>query len=437
MGQQLPRRALVWVIFIMSLGAVALLYGVKQLFASGLSVADQLSLALFAIAVLAADFYRIRLISHKFTITVSTVVVFAAALVFGFAAVPLAVMGGVADVMDRRPFFKTAFNVGIWAVATLASVAVWEMMNPARLASGLELLTSPQATFAWIMAGLVFVCVNAGGVFIVVALAEGTSIWYIVKGALEGIVVQLLTLPTLGVLAAVLYREAPASLIVVTLPLIAVYYSLQAAERVKQETRATIERLSDILDKRDPATEQHSQRVADYSALVCDRMGLPTDFHQTVVLAARIHDLGKIGIPDKVLFKPGRLNDEEWEIIKRHAPDGAEIVSGMKAYSAAVEIIRHHHERWDGKGYPDGLKGADIPLGARIVAVCDTYDAMISSRPYRTGIEQSTVLEEIRRQAGAQFDPDVARAFLMIMAEQRGEQVESMPGLDLKLRPSR
>lgn len=411
--------------------------GLVHLLGPGMSVYDRVALLLFGVAVFVSDLSRIRIHAFRFTVTVSTVVVFAAALIFGYAAVPLAVVGGATDVIDRRPAIKTAFNTGIWAVATWVAVAIWHLLNPQGMVEGMGILSSGSATLAWVAASAGFVCVNAGGVIGIVALSERSSFWHVARSGLEGILIQLLTLPTLGVLAAVLYREAPASLIVVSLPLIAVYYSLQMAEQVKQETRATIERLSDILDKRDAATEQHSQRVADHSALVCDKMGLPTDFRQTVVLAARIHDLGKIGIPDKVLFKPGRLNDEEWEIIKRHAADGADIVSGMKAYSAAVGIIRHHHERWDGKGYPDGLKGVDIPLGARIVAVCDTYDAMISSRPYRTGIEQSTVLEEIRRQSGAQFDPDVARAFLMVMAEQRGEAVESMSGLDLNLRPSR
>jgi HD-GYP domain-containing protein (c-di-GMP phosphodiesterase class II) len=141
----------------------------------------------------------------------------------------------------------------------------------------------------------------------------------------------------------------------------------------------------------------------------------PDALAQTILAAARVHDVGKVGIRDSALLKPGPLTTEERQDIQMHAMIGADIVSRIPEYRLCASIIRHHHERWDGAGYPDGLIGDDIPIGARIIAIADAFDAMTSDRPYRRAMSAEAAIEEIQRSSGVQFDPKIVAAFERVM----------------------
>jgi HD-GYP domain-containing protein (c-di-GMP phosphodiesterase class II) len=183
----------------------------------------------------------------------------------------------------------------------------------------------------------------------------------------------------------------------------------QVALRV--QTRDAVEALADVVDTRDPYTFQHSQRVAKYARGVCNSLGLSQDLTDEIVAAARVHDVGKVGVRDAVLLKPGTLTGDEMQEIQQHPDIGARLTARFPDFSRGTAYIRHHHERWDGTGYPLGLKGNDIPLGARVIAVADTYDAMTSARVYRRALEEETARREIGRVAGSQLDPEVVTAF--------------------------
>jgi putative nucleotidyltransferase with HDIG domain len=175
---------------------------------------------------------------------------------------------------------------------------------------------------------------------------------------------------------------------------------------------ATIEVLGAALDYRDSETEGHCERVTRYTVALAAAMGCsPAELRQ-IERGAYLHDLGKIGVPDSILLKPGRLTREEWEVMRSHAEKGYLMLRDIAFLREAAEIVYSHQERWDGGGYPRGLKGDAIPLGARIFAVADTIDAMTSDRPYRDGLSFRTSVDEIRRHAGTQFDPKVVDAFL-------------------------
>ncbi len=176
------------------------------------------------------------------------------------------------------------------------------------------------------------------------------------------------------------------------------------------------------LEAKDPYTKEHSERVTSLALDLAQLMGLSESDIESLRFAGHLHDIGKVGIQDHILLKPGKLTREEYEVIKKHPLIGAEIVGHISLLKEEVLIIKHHHERWDGKGYPDGLAGEDIPLLARILAVADTYDAMTSNRPYRPPLPHEVALEEIRKNAGTQFDPHIAEAFLELWAQkERGE----------------
>lgn len=162
------------------------------------------------------------------------------------------------------------------------------------------------------------------------------------------------------------------------------------------------------LEARDIYTSHHSSRVAEMTETICEIIGLDEEEKEIYHIAAHLHDIGKIGIRDNVLLKEGKLNDEEWEVMKSHSEQGYNILMNAKAFEGVAEVVRSHHERYDGKGYPDGLKGADIPLGARIIAIADSIDAMISDRPYRKGMDAAVCREQIEKNIGIMYDPVIA-----------------------------
>ncbi len=165
------------------------------------------------------------------------------------------------------------------------------------------------------------------------------------------------------------------------------------------------------LEAKDPYTKEHSERVTEYALLLAQEMGLSPEEIESLRFAGHLHDVGKVGIADAILLKPGRLTPQEYEIIKQHPVIGAEIVGHISLLQEEARIIRYHHERFDGKGYPEGLKGEEIPLLARILAVADAYDAMTSRRPYRPSLSPERAYKEILRCSGTQFDPEVVKIF--------------------------
>ncbi|HKY51287.1 MAG TPA: HD-GYP domain-containing protein [Candidatus Limnocylindria bacterium] len=191
--------------------------------------------------------------------------------------------------------------------------------------------------------------------------------------------------------------------------------ALEEALSLRERTYdATLTALTSALDIRDNETGGHSDRVVAYMELLLEHMNISGPELATLRRGALLHDVGKIGVPDNVLRKPTALSDAEWAVMKRHPEFGARIIAGIPFLEDVARIVRHHHERWDGMGYPDGLKGEKIPLGARIFAVGDSFDAMTSDRPYRRGLLIDAAREEIRRCSGSQFDPAVVTAFLSI-----------------------
>lgn len=166
------------------------------------------------------------------------------------------------------------------------------------------------------------------------------------------------------------------------------------------------------LDAKDPYTAGHSERVSDMAIVVCNLLKMKEEDVQAVHIAAHLHDIGKIGIPDSILLKEERLTDDEWQKLKKHPEIGAEILSKSHHLSRLKDIVLHHHERFDGKGYPSGLKGNEIPLGARIIAICDSIDAITSNRCYRRAHDFEFCRQEIEKNLGIMYDPDIGRLVL-------------------------
>ncbi len=182
---------------------------------------------------------------------------------------------------------------------------------------------------------------------------------------------------------------------------------------------SAIASLAAAIDERDPYTRGHSERVTDYSLAISDEMGLDSKKREIVHIAALLHDIGKIGIDDDILRKPSGLNKSEYMVIKQHPGKGANIMSPIKQLKKIIPSMRHHHERYDGEGYPDGIKGEKIPMPARIIAVSDTFDAMTSDRPYQVAMDDEEVVALIQSWAGTRFDPQVCKAFVKAYQKNR------------------
>ena len=185
-----------------------------------------------------------------------------------------------------------------------------------------------------------------------------------------------------------------------------------ALSKLEESYDITLEALGDALDLKDAETEHHSKRVTAYTIAIARKMGLPKEEIRVIARGAFLHDIGKMAIPDDILTKPGKLTEAEMDIMKEHCYRGYKIVSRIPFLAEAAEIVYAHQERYDGLGYPRGLKGEEIPLGARIFAIADTLDAMRSDRPYRKAQSIAAARKEIELWAGRQFDPSIVKVFL-------------------------
>ena len=199
----------------------------------------------------------------------------------------------------------------------------------------------------------------------------------------------------------------------------------RALERLRASYLDMIKTLAFVVEAKDPSTRAHLQRTHDYAVALAEAVDPELAADEQLRYGFLLHDVGKVGIPEAVLNKPGPLDAEEWEVMRAHPLLGVQMVAGIKSLGSAVEVIRCHHERLDGQGYPTGLAGEAIPAGARVFSVADAFDAMTSDRPYRKAIPFDRACQEIADAAGSQFDPAVVEAFTAI--------VPDLPGLHAAL----
>jgi HD-GYP domain-containing protein (c-di-GMP phosphodiesterase class II) len=178
-----------------------------------------------------------------------------------------------------------------------------------------------------------------------------------------------------------------------------------------------------LLDTRDHYTAVHSSEVADLALDVGRGMGMSQGDLEQIDIAARVHDIGKVAIPDAILLKPGPLDDAEWKVMKTHPVVSAQLIEGLEIYSAVAEAVRHEHERWDGSGYPDGLKGEEIPLISRIIAAADIYNALSTDRPYRKAFTYAETVRMIGDMKGTDIDPLVADALLRVVEAKQAREL--------------
>jgi HD-GYP domain-containing protein (c-di-GMP phosphodiesterase class II) len=345
----------------------------------------------------------------QFSISVGAILALACGLTLGpfYGALVVLLAELVSDMWLRLKPIQILVNATNLALATFCGAAVYFAL----CGNAKTPLTDARSMAATVVAATVYTLVNTSILALIIAPVVGDSPVQMWKANFSGSY-TLLILPTLGSLVPIIADVNPLGILVLFVPLIGSHFVQKSLQEVKLQTQATMEGLADALEHRDPYTSRHSIRVTDYVRAILQEMPhIPALTQQMIMDAARIHDLGKVGTQDSALQKPGPLTDEERREIQQHSAIGADIVGRLEIYKRSASIVRHHHERWDGGGYPDGLAGEDIPLGARIIGVADAFDAMTSDRPYRRALSPETALSELRKHSGGQFDPTIVEAF--------------------------
>jgi putative nucleotidyltransferase with HDIG domain len=265
------------------------------------------------------------------------------------------------------------------------------------------------------MAAMVMYVLSTAMVVIAAGWHAGRSPFQVWAEGADAELRQTAAIYVAGYLLSVVSNGHPLLAVVMMGPVAGLHLALKRSVQMREQTVAAVESMADVVDRRDPYTFRHSQSVADHAVRTARKLGLPDREVQLIRLAARVHDLGKIAVPDEVLHKQGRLSDTEFELMKKHPETGVEILEKFPEYRRGRELVRAHHERMDGRGYPRGISGSAIPLGARIIAVADSWDAMTSDRPYRTALEPEVALGELLRGRGTQWDTQVVDAFVQTL----------------------
>lgn len=404
----------------------------------------------------------VRLPNVKAEISISETFLFSAVLIFGPSAGVLTVLLDAAIInlkmarkalrFERALFNLAAPSLALWLGANVMALAgVPPVVKlPTGQTLGLPRLIGPLVGFA-----LVYYAVNSGLVAIAIGLAQRSSPYRVWRDHFAWLSLNYFGGASISSMLVVVYSKEQAwTFLAVVVPLLLILYLTfrESMARVadanshiaelNQLYLATVQTLAAAIDAKDQVTHGHIKRVQHYAKGLAEAVGVKNDVQLKAIQAAAVlHDTGKIAIPEAILNKPGPLTVDEFEIMKQHAAVGADIISSVNFPYPVEPIVRHHHENWDGTGYPEGLVGTAIPIGARILAVVDCFDALTSDRPYRGRLSDADAIKILLDRRGSMYDPLVVDTFLRVRAALAGdvdERVESMdaPSLALRILPA-
>lgn len=421
---------LVWLyiatVIVCALGVVAiyaLTPGVGRPNAGTSSAELMLVGSLVTLAAFIAEIYPIKIPTTRIfdnvgdEVTVTSSIYIAGLFLYGpaFTMAVAAVSVLCAQIWRRKPFHKTAFNVAVYVltVGLSGTVLLGTQTNP----RSLEAFVSPQGAVLVLATLAVYYLANTSLVSMIVSLVGRTGFIQVWKHNNPQFLPQYVGMLNIGLVAAVLWTLSPVAELLLILPMLVIYVALRATARLKDETLRALVGLAEMVDSRDTYAYRHSIEVARYSSQIAAKMRLPVEEVEAVNLAALLHDIGKIGTPDQILHKPGPLDPEEWQLMKRHPDEGAKVLRFFSLFRWGVDMVLYHQEHFDGSGYPAGLAGLQIPLGARIIHVADAYQAMTSDRVYRRAMSPEVAAGRLLEASGKQFDPRVVKAFVESLRE--------------------
>ncbi len=419
----MPPLASVFVATVSVAGIAAVAVSVRALL---LQSTTPVEWVLFAILTIASGMLTLKMPAIDATFSVSEAFAFASVLLFGPAvgAVTLALDGIRISLRWRMSLTKTVFNFANLGLSIWAGGHVFFALSGVQPLYGGPAPPGSALAYAALMVAVYF-AVNTMLTATVIALSSKRSVATVWRQHYLPLLPSYVAGAAVAMLLVLAFREVHFTAVALILPLLVICYlmfrsSFGHLEDAKKHVDAlnrlllsTVETLATAIDAKDEVTHDHVRRVQQGTLAMARALGI-TDARelQAIEAGALLHDTGKIAVPEHILNKPGRLTPAEFEKMKRHAPIGAEILSSIAFPYPVVPIVRHHHENWDGTGYPDGLKGEAIPLGARILSVVDCFDALTSDRPYRRRMTDSQALAIVRARRGTMYDPVVVDAFV-------------------------
>ena len=417
--RSMPRAAAAYVVAVVLLGAAVLAVAATHPSVPWLTVA--LLAGLYWVAAAAP----VRTSVRSLVISIGFPVGLAAVLLLGPWSGALVCWAGALTGARNTAWYKRAFNGSQMALSAFAAGYIYQVI-PGSNATHFEQVRFPQALPAVVVAGIVLCAVNYLMVATAISLTghhQKAAVW---RSGLSEIAASSLGYGLLGLVIAVLWSGGvgPVAALLILAPMLIARWAFRQYGEQHKAYEATVASLIRAVETKDYYTRGHSERVAKASVMLAEQLGMHGDRLEMLRYAGMLHDVGKLGVPTKLLQKTGPLDEREFAAIQQHPSRGFEMVEGISFLEDAMLAIRHHHERVDGTGYPDGLAGDQIPEFARVIAVADAFDSMTSTRSYRGARTVPAAIAELRQWAGSQFDATMVEA-LVAAVEARGWQVST------------
>lgn len=389
-------------------------YMALALWFGSLESSDWIRYLTFILLTIIADLVNLNLPRGGAMISVSTPVTFASAILLGpgpAAWIEVVSALVVEGFVNRRAPMKIFFNVPVLALSVgLAGMA----FRALPFGGAAPDFSQPLFLLPLVVLGLVHFMTNTGLVSVIIGLSDGMNPYRVWKSNYAWNIRHLVAFVPITAIIILVYHLAPWTLALFIIPILLVKYAYQLYLDMREVHISTLSTLASALDAKDPYTQGHSYRVSRYAILVGEEMNLGDGEMQMLEYSALLHDIGKIGIAGDIISKPGKLSEAEMNMVRQHPVIGARIIQRLRFLGEAADVIKFHHERPDGLGYPDGLTGGKIPMLSRILHVCDTFDAMTSNRPYRPALSPDESVAELRLFRGRQFDSRVVDAFIRL-----------------------
>jgi len=353
-------------------------------------------------------------------ITIGFPIDFILILVYGpLLAMLISSIGAIiSEILDKRTsWYKIIFNASQYALVTGIAGLTYQYTGGI-----VGFQNFFKFAFPATLCALTYCAVNSVLVTIVISLSQEIKISTVWRINIKETIFSYLAEVPIGFLMAIVYVEVGIiGILLFFLPLLMARRSFELYTKMRKVYLDTIRALAAAIDAKDPYTKGHSERVAETSIALAQELNLSDKNIENIEYTALLHDIGKIGIADNILGKNSSLTNKEFDKIKEHTVMGAKIIEPVDFLKNSYKAIYHHHEKYNGKGYPDGIKSEDIPILARIIAVADAYDAMGSDRPYRKKLSHNKILRELKEQSGKQFDPEIVKALISVLDREREE----------------
>ena len=412
----MPKKLKVYIVIIISLAIILLIYLIPPFSL----IYDKWYIFIFFLVIsIFAESIPVDL-PIEGSITIGFPIDFVIILVYGPAiATWMTFLGEIlGELVGRKTtWYKALFNASQYALSVGVAGLVYQFVGGVVGAQNFLEYVLPAALCAF-----TYCVINSILVAIVISFAQQIKLNMVWRLNIKEMMPSYLAEAPMGFLMAIVYVEVGIfGILLFFLPLLLARRSFELYTKMRKVYLDTIRALAAAIDAKDPYTKGHSERVAEMSVALAQELNLSDRDIEDIEYTALLHDIGKIGIEDSILGKKGGLTSQEYEKIKEHTIMGANIIEPVDFLKNSYKAIYHHHERFNGDGYPDGIKEKDIPLFARIIAVADAYDAMSSDRPYRKKLNKDKILKELKNQSGKQFDPKVVKALFSVLDREREE----------------